>query len=94
MPSQTTITTNKQQKTFIPSQTSLQTSKIISNNQQKTSRVLAIHSRIQLLEVELEQSKRKAEEMNNLLENTRAHYSQLEGRYNQARDIVKSFQER
>uniref|UniRef100_A0A914NN94 Neurabin-1 n=1 Tax=Meloidogyne incognita TaxID=6306 RepID=A0A914NN94_MELIC len=74
----------KQQQTFIPSSSKQQQ----SNNQQE------INSRIKLLEIELEQSKRKAEEMNSLLENTRQHYSQLEGRYNQARDIVKSFQER
>ena len=75
---------SKQQQTFIPSSSKQQQ----SNNQQE------INSRIKLLEIELEQSKRKAEEMNSLLENTRQHYSQLEGRYNQARDIVKSFQER
>ena len=56
--------------------------------------VPAIRSRIQTLECALEQQRRKADEMNSLLENTRAHYSQLESRYNQARDIVKSFQER
>uniref|UniRef100_A0A1I8BR29 PDZ domain-containing protein n=1 Tax=Meloidogyne hapla TaxID=6305 RepID=A0A1I8BR29_MELHA len=77
---------NKQkQQTFISSP--IQISKQINNQQE-------INSRIKLLEIELEQSKRKAEEMNSLLENTRQHYSQLEGRYNQARDIVKSFQER
>ena len=54
----------------------------------------AIRSRIQLLETELEQSQRKAQEMDAQLENTRAHYAQLESRYNQARDILKTFQER
>lgn len=54
----------------------------------------AIRSRIQLLETELEHSQRKAQEMDAQLENTRAHYAQLEGRYNQARDILKTFQDR
>jgi hypothetical protein len=57
--------------------------------QQQPDPAPAIRSRIQALESELEQSRRKANEMGNLLENTRTHYAQLESRYNQARDVVK-----
>jgi hypothetical protein len=46
------------------------------------------------LENELDESHRKTDQMNEILENTRQHYAQLEARFNQARDIVRTFQER
>lgn len=53
-----------------------------------------IKSRINALEEELSGSQKKAEQMCDVLENTRSHYSQLENKYNQARKLLKNYQER
>lgn len=53
-----------------------------------------IKSRILTLEQELSGSQKKAEQMCDVLENTRTHYSQLENKYDQARKLLKNYQER
>lgn len=53
-----------------------------------------IKSRIMVLEHELSGSQKKAEQMSDVLENTRSHYSQLENKYDQARKLLKNYQER
>ncbi|CAD5207852.1 unnamed protein product [Bursaphelenchus xylophilus] len=53
-----------------------------------------IQRRIQALEVELQDSNKKASQMEEVLKSTRTHYNQLETKYDQARQMLRSYQER
>jgi len=53
-----------------------------------------IKAKIEVLERELNSQLKKAEQMQDILENTRTHYSQLENKYDQARELLKNYQER
>ncbi|CAI4227306.1 unnamed protein product [Auanema sp. JU1783] len=53
-----------------------------------------IRTRISSLELELEESQKKADEMHNVLDDTKAHYEQLERKYDQANQLLRNYQER
>lgn len=53
-----------------------------------------IVTRIGTLEQELVDSKKKANQMEEVLKSTRTHYSQLESKYDHARQMLRSYQER
>ncbi|CAD5205462.1 unnamed protein product [Bursaphelenchus okinawaensis] len=63
--------------------------KIVSNS---TSEI--IQKKIQALEAELQDSQKKADQMEEVLQSTRSHYSQLETKYDQARQMLRNYQER
>lgn len=44
--------------------------------------------------MELDETQKKAEQMKEILESTRAHYCQLENKYDQAKQLLKNYQER
>lgn len=51
-------------------------------------------ARINVLETELTDSQKKAEQMEEVLKSTRSHYGQLESKYDQARALLRNYQER
>lgn len=53
-----------------------------------------IRKRIDDLEVELSESQKKADQMKEILESSRAHYAMLESKYEQANQLLRSYQER
>ncbi|CAG9540733.1 unnamed protein product [Cercopithifilaria johnstoni] len=53
-----------------------------------------IRKRIDDLEVELNESQKKADQMKEILESSRAHYAMLESKYEQANQLLRSYQER
>ncbi|KAI6175059.1 hypothetical protein M3Y97_00989900 [Aphelenchoides bicaudatus] len=53
-----------------------------------------IRARINVLETELVDSQKKADQMEGVLKETRVHYSQLESKYDQARALLRNYQER
>ncbi|KAM3720721.1 Neurabin-2 [Dirofilaria immitis] len=53
-----------------------------------------IRKRIDDLEVELTESQKKADQMKEILESSRAHYAMLESKYEQANQLLRSYQER
>ncbi|VDK71403.1 unnamed protein product [Litomosoides sigmodontis] len=53
-----------------------------------------IKKRIDDLEVELSESQKKADQMKEILESSRAHYAMLESKYEQANQLLRSYQER
>lgn len=69
---------------------------IISCDQTKLyiMRYLMLQKRIDDLEVELTESQKKADQMKEILESSRAHYTMLESKYEQANQLLRSYQER
>lgn len=69
---------------------------IISCDQTKLyiMRYLMLQKRIDDLEVELTESQKKADQMKEILESSRAHYAMLESKYEQANQLLRSYQER
>lgn len=55
---------------------------------------LMLQKRIDDLEVELSESQKKADQMKEILESSRAHYAMLESKYEQANQLLRSYQER
>ncbi|VDO44927.1 unnamed protein product [Haemonchus placei] len=53
-----------------------------------------IRSRIAALELELEMSQKKADQMHDVLDSTKSHYDQLEKKYDQANQLLRNYQER
>ncbi|KAK5976032.1 Neurabin protein 1 variant [Trichostrongylus colubriformis] len=53
-----------------------------------------IRSRIAALELELEMSQKKADQMHEVLDSTKCHYDQLEKKYDQANQLLRNYQER
>ncbi|KAI6242343.1 PDZ and Sterile alpha motif SAM domain containing protein [Aphelenchoides fujianensis] len=53
-----------------------------------------IRTRINALESELSDHQKKAEQMEDVLKSTRTHYFQLESKYDQARALLRNYQER
>ncbi|EJD76215.1 neurabin protein 1 [Loa loa] len=53
-----------------------------------------IRKRIDDLEMELSESQKKADQMKEILESSRAHYAMLESKYEQANQLLRSYQER
>ncbi|VDO26006.1 unnamed protein product [Onchocerca flexuosa] len=53
-----------------------------------------IRKRINDLELELTESQKKADQMKEILESSRAHYAMLENKYEQANQLLRSYQER
>lgn len=53
-----------------------------------------IKTKIRALESELDGSQKKAEQMREVLEKTRTHYTELENKYDQAKQLLKNYQER
>uniref|UniRef100_A0A914PQN7 Uncharacterized protein n=1 Tax=Panagrolaimus davidi TaxID=227884 RepID=A0A914PQN7_9BILA len=51
-------------------------------------------AKITALEMELTDSQKKAEKMEEILASTRVHYCQLESKYDQAKQLLKDYQER
>uniref|UniRef100_A0A914XT62 Neurabin-1 n=1 Tax=Panagrolaimus superbus TaxID=310955 RepID=A0A914XT62_9BILA len=54
----------------------------------------AAKAKITALEMELTDSQKKAEKMEEILASTRVHYCQLESKYDQAKQLLKDYQER
>lgn len=57
-------------------------------------RYLILQKRIADLEAELSESQKKADQMKEILESSRAHYAMLESKYEQANQLLRSYQER
>lgn len=55
---------------------------------------VAAKAKITALEMELTDSQKKAEKMEEILASTRVHYCQLESKYDQAKQLLKDYQER
>lgn len=55
---------------------------------------LLLQKRIDDLELELDESQKKADQMKEILESSSAHYSMLESKYEQANQLLRSYQER
>ncbi|WKX92555.1 hypothetical protein Q1695_010525 [Nippostrongylus brasiliensis] len=53
-----------------------------------------IRARIAALELELEMSQKKADQMHEVLDSTKSHYDQLEKKYDQANQLLRNYQER
>ncbi|CAD6184539.1 unnamed protein product [Caenorhabditis auriculariae] len=53
-----------------------------------------IRSKISSLELELELTQKKAGQMHDVLDTTKAHYEQLEKKYEQANQLLRNYQER
>lgn len=53
-----------------------------------------IRARITALELELEMSQKKADQMHQVLDSTKSHYDQLEKKYDQANQLLRNYQER
>ncbi|VDN04103.1 unnamed protein product [Thelazia callipaeda] len=53
-----------------------------------------IRKRIADLEMELSESQKKTDQMKEILESSRAHYAMLESKYEQANQLLRSYQER
>lgn len=53
-----------------------------------------IRTRITALELELEMSQKKADQMHQVLDSTKSHYDQLEKKYDQANQLLRNYQER
>uniref|UniRef100_A0A8L8JUW1 Neurabin-1 n=1 Tax=Heligmosomoides polygyrus TaxID=6339 RepID=A0A8L8JUW1_HELPZ len=53
-----------------------------------------IRARIAALELELEMSQKKADQMHDVLDSTKTHYDQLEKKYDQANQLLRNYQER
>ncbi|VDM61379.1 unnamed protein product [Angiostrongylus costaricensis] len=51
-------------------------------------------ARITALELELEMSQKKADQMHQVLDSTKSHYDQLEKKYDQANQLLRNYQER
>lgn len=91
----------RQQQSFGPNLTSSALKSGIFNNENEkltkngiNKEEEQIKTRIRALESELDGSQKEAEQMRDVLENTRTHYSQLENKYDQARQLLKNYQER
>ncbi|KAI6231059.1 hypothetical protein M3Y95_00341400 [Aphelenchoides besseyi] len=59
-----------------------------------SSEAKEIRSRINTLENELSDSQKKAEQMEDVLKSTRTHYFKLESKYDEARALLRNYQER
>ena len=53
-----------------------------------------VKAKIAALEMELNDSQKKADKMQEILASTRVHYCQLESKYDQAKQLLKDYQER
>lgn len=53
-----------------------------------------IRAKISALELEVELSQKKADQMHNVLDTTKEHYTQLERKYDQANALLRNYQER
>ncbi|KHJ88066.1 PDZ/DHR/GLGF domain protein [Oesophagostomum dentatum] len=53
-----------------------------------------IRAKIAALELELEMSQKKADQMHEVLDSTKSHYDQLERKYDQANQLLRNYQER
>lgn len=53
-----------------------------------------VQARIAALELELEMSQKKADQMHDVLDSTKTHYDQLEKKYDQANQLLRNYQER
>ncbi|KAK6729663.1 hypothetical protein RB195_006608 [Necator americanus] len=53
-----------------------------------------IRAKIAALELELEMSQKKADQMHEVLDSTKTHYDQLEKKYDQANQLLRNYQER
>ncbi|CAJ0946315.1 unnamed protein product, partial [Mesorhabditis belari] len=53
-----------------------------------------IRTKISVLEMELEMSQKKANQMHNVLDSTKNHYELLEKKYDQANQLLRNYQER
>ncbi|CAJ0592583.1 unnamed protein product [Cylicocyclus nassatus] len=53
-----------------------------------------IRAKIAALELELEMSQKKADQMHEVLDSTKSHYDQLEKKYDQANQLLRNYQER
>ncbi|GMT27580.1 hypothetical protein PFISCL1PPCAC_18877, partial [Pristionchus fissidentatus] len=53
-----------------------------------------IRAKIAALELEVELSQKKADQMHNVLDSTKEHYTQLERKYDQANALLRNYQER
>ncbi|GMR50880.1 hypothetical protein PMAYCL1PPCAC_21075, partial [Pristionchus mayeri] len=53
-----------------------------------------IRAKISALELEVELSQKKADQMHNVLDSTKEHYIQLEKKYDQANALLRNYQER
>uniref|UniRef100_F1KRJ4 Neurabin-1 n=1 Tax=Ascaris suum TaxID=6253 RepID=F1KRJ4_ASCSU len=53
-----------------------------------------IRERIAALELELNESQKKANQMSEILETSKSHYAMLENKYEQANQLLRSYQER
>uniref|UniRef100_A0A0N4UM01 Neurabin-1 n=1 Tax=Dracunculus medinensis TaxID=318479 RepID=A0A0N4UM01_DRAME len=69
-------------------ETPVSTTRRFSEEEQK------IRERITALEVELTESQKKADQMKIVLESSRTHYAMLESKYEQANQLLRSYQER
>lgn len=65
-----------------------------SSEPSRVSQQDQIRERIAALELELNDSQKKTDQMNQILETSRAHYAMLESKYEHANQLLRSYQER